>query len=197
MKKRFYKSKRIWAALGLLILLIWAVQRPVLSEFVAFTTEVLCARRGVEFHADSVKAGLFEPIVIRGAVLSVRTKKNPSQSTVEVETIKLDWQDPLTWFSERGRWVYAIEISQPVVFIDFRREENGRVSDYAMRPLELLAAFTAMGGAWPQKITMENASIELMSDSTRLVLAGARLSLGESETGFFSLDSLNIQSNRF
>ena len=69
MKKRFYKSKRLWAALGLLIAVIWLVQRPVLSEFVAFTSEVLCARRGVEFHAESVRAGLFEPIVMRGVVL--------------------------------------------------------------------------------------------------------------------------------
>jgi len=95
-KKRFYKSKRLWAALGLLIAVIWVVQRPVLSEFVAFTTEVLCARRGVEFHAESVRAGLFEPLVMRGVVLGVKSKANSSQSTVEVESITLEWQDPLT-----------------------------------------------------------------------------------------------------
>ena len=175
MKKRFYKSKRLWAALGLLIAVIWVVQRPVLSEFVAFTTEVLCARRGVEFHAESVRAGLFEPLVMRGVVLGVKSKANSSQSTVEVESITLEWQDPLTWFSDRGRWVHSIEMSQPVVFIDFRREETGRVSDYAMRPLELLVAFTALCGSWPEKIALENAAIELMSDSTRLVMNGVRL----------------------
>ena len=197
MKKRFYKSKRLWAAFGLLIAVIWVVQRPVLSEFVAFTTEVLCARRGVEFHAESVRAGLFEPIVMRGVVLGVKSKANSSQSTVEVESITLEWQDPLTWFSDRGRWVHSIEMSQLLVFIDFRREETGRVSDYAMRPLEFLATFTALGGSWPEKIGLENAAIELMSDSTRLVMNGGRLSLGESEAGLFSLDSLTIQSNRF
>ena len=77
-KKRLYKSKRLWAAFGLLIAAIWVVQRPALSEFVAFASEVLCARRGVEFHAESVRAGLFEPIVIRGVVLGVKSKENSS-----------------------------------------------------------------------------------------------------------------------
>ena len=39
--------------------LVVAFQRPALSEAAAFTAEVVCARQGLEFHAESVTAGLF------------------------------------------------------------------------------------------------------------------------------------------
>lgn len=195
-KKRFFKSKRFWSVV-LLSGLVAAFQRPALSEAASFLAEVACARQGLEFHAESVKAGLFEPLSMEGVSLRVSDRESDSGSALEIESLSLEWQSPLGLFSKPSQLVRAIWIKRLNLWIDLRKAETGEIPAQAWRPLAVLAGISAPGGSWPAQIDIESSTVELSGDTTRWVLEGFGLFLSENESGTFNADTLVIHSPGF
>jgi hypothetical protein len=195
-KNHFYKSRRFWSIV-LLSGLVVAFQRPALSEVAAFLAEVVCARQGLEFDAESVKAGLFEPLSMQGVSLRVNDRESDSGSTLEIESLSLEWQSPLGLVSKPSQLVRAIGMKRMNLWIDLRKSENGEIPPHAWRPLAVLAGISSLGGSWPAQIDIESSTVELSGDSTRWVLEGFGLFLREKEPGSFHADTLVIHSPGF
>lgn len=196
-KKRFFRSKRFWFSMALLSGLVIAFQRPVLSEGALFAVEVACARQGLAFHADSVTAGLFEPLAMQGVTLRVNDREGGSGSSMEIESLSLEWQGLTGLFSKPSHLVRSVWIQRLHVLIDLRQAENGKTPPLAWRPLDLLAGLSAPAGAWPAQIAIENSTVELSGDSTRWVLDGCELFLRAHESGSFNAESIIIHSPGF
>lgn len=184
-------------SLALLAGLVAALHRPVLSQTAAFAAEVVCARQGLEFHADSVKAGLFEPLAMQGVSLRVLKREGDSRNALEIESLTMEWQSLGGLFSNPRRLVRAVWMKRLNLLADLRRGENGQTPALAWSPAAVLAGFVSPGGAWPEKIDIENSRIEFSGDVTRWVLGGWSLSLRDREQGGFAADSLVVDSPRF
>ena len=73
---------------------------------------------------------------------------------------------------------------------DLRRGEGGDTPVRAWRPIALLAVLISPAGGWPEKIDVENSTVEFSGEDTRTVLEGFALSLREQEQGAFATESL-------
>jgi len=196
-KKRFYNSKRFWASLALLVGIVALVQRPVLSGSAAFAAEVFCARQGMEFRAESVSAGLFQPLLMQGVTLRILEREGDSRSSLEIESLALQWQGFAGWISNPARLVDAVWMDRLHLVSDLRRGEAGETAALAWHPAAMLGGLVSLGGSWPSKVDIENSTIEFSGEATRWVLQGAGLSLRDREQGTFVADSLVIDSPRF
>ena len=134
-----------------------------------------CARQGLEFHAESVTAGLFEPIKMQGATIRANGREGDSGSTLEIESLRLDWQTPGGFLSNPSQIFRAVWMERLHLLIDLRKGENGQTPSLAWRPLTLLAGMVSPGGAWPGQVDIENSTIELSGEATRWVLEGCSL----------------------
>ena len=195
-KKWLFRLKRFWFSLALLTGLVVAFQRPVLSGGAMFVAEVVCARQELVFQADSVTAGLFEPLAMQGVTLRVNDREGGS-SSLEIESLRLEWQSLIGLFYKPSKFVRTIWMKRPHLMIDLRKVENGQTPPLAWRPLAVLAGLSAPSGAWPVQIAIEGSMIELLGDSTRWVLDGGGLFLCEHESGSFNADTLIIHSPGF
>lgn len=155
------------------------------------------ARQGLVFRADSVRAGLFDPVLIEG--VSIRESDRRSGGLlVHLERMELVWSGPGRVFSGWRNWVQSVSLEGMNVVLDLRhpdspasRGEPGLMS--AAGVLGLLAP----GGAWPSSMQIRNGSAEVLGENFRHVFDGLDLSLNSEAHGRFRLESLTVQAGKF
>ncbi len=194
--RRFYRSKRFWAV-AVLLLAAAALQRPILSGLFEFGAEVACGREGLEFAAKSVRAGLFEPLVLEGVSIRVHERAGNSNSALDIERLRVDWQNPGAFLSNPLRPVAGVSIRRMNAHLDFRRAETGAASDLGWKPVAVLAALLRPAGEWPQAISMEGSRIEVETGPSRWVADRCSASLVAGEAGRLEIGGLTILSPGF
>lgn len=195
--KPFYRLKRFWISLVILVGIVAAIHRPVLSKSAAFMGKVICGRQGLEFRANSVSAGLFSPLVMEGVSLRFLEREGDCRSGLEIESLVLEWQSFGGMFSNPTRLVRSASMNGLHLLADLRRGEGGNTPARAWQPMSLLAVLISPAGGWPEKIDIENSTVEFSGENTRAVLGGVDLSLGEQEQGAFAVESLVIHTPHY
>ncbi|MFM8363744.1 MAG: hypothetical protein ACKOAS_01175 [Verrucomicrobiota bacterium] len=196
-QRRFYRSKRFWITAVLLIAAALAFQRPVLTSLLEFTAEVACGRQGLEFAAQSVKAGFFEPLVFEGVTIRVHERTGNSNSAVDIERLQLDWQKLGAFFSNPRRLISTVSIRRMNAHLDFRRAETGTPSDLGWKPVAALAALLRPAGDWPGALSLEGSRIEVETDSSRWVADRCTARVNSGGPGQLEVGALTIHTPRF
>ena len=157
----------------------------------------LCASRGMEFHADSVRAGIGSPLVIEG--LSI-TQKNPkfTRQFLTIERMEVLWNGPFALYSNPKDLIRKVSVLNLDCLIDPRQPEDDGTSDPT--PLDTPAGLLSLlvdESQTPESIVIAKSRVELMGADSRCVLEGLDLELNNFEPGYLNLTGLDIQIGRF
>ena len=127
----------------------------ILSFGIRYGLDFVCATRGMEFHADSVRAGIASPLVIDG--LSI-TQKNPkfTRQFLTIERLEILWNGPLDLYSNPRDLIRKVTVKHLDCLIDPRRPEGDKASNPVPTdtPASLLA-FLVDESQTPECITIE------------------------------------------
>ena len=169
----------------------------ILSFGIRYGLDFVCATRGMEFHADSVRAGIASPLVIEG--LSI-TQKNPkfTRQFLTIERLEILWNGPLDLYSNPRDLIRKVTVKHLDCLIDPRRPEGDEASNPVPTdtPASLLA-FLVDESQTPECITIEKSRVELMGEDSRFVVEGLNLGFNELAPGYLDLAGLDIQVGHF
>ena len=195
--RRFFQLKRFWISLALLVGLGWLVQRPAITAVLEFAAEVACGRQGLVFSAESMQAGLFEPLVLEGVSIRVDERSGDSRSALDLERLQVDWQNLGEIFSNPRRLISKSVMTRMNVLLDFRRGENGVSGETAWRPVGVLSGLLCLAGEWPKGMEWVGARIEIETDSTRWVAERCDAVFDTNGPGRFGIGTLTVHAPRF
>ena len=195
--KRFYRSKKFWFVAVVVVLVVGMGQGPFCSFVARQFLERGMARQGLVFRADSVRAGLFAPVLIEGVTIR-ESKRQRGGVLVHVERMEFVWSGPGRIFSGWRHWVHSVSLDGMNVVLDMRQSESlvSRAEpglDDAVGVMGLIAP----GGAWPSLIHVRNGSAEILGENFRHVFDGLDLSLNSEAHGRIRLESLTVQAGKF
>ena len=196
-RRRFYRSKRFWFVAVLAMGIAVFAQGSVLSFAARHIVEFGFSRKGLVFDADTVRAGLFAPVVIEGA--SIRSsRRDEGGLLLNAERIELLWGGPGAWLSGWKNSVRSLSIDGMSLVLDFRHSgiPSPRVEP-GLDAAASLAGLLAPAGAWPARIEIRNGSGELLGENFRHVFEGLHLSLDSQAHGRLQLDSVTVQLGAF
>jgi len=169
----------------------------ILSFGIRYGLEFVCASQGMEFHAESVRAGIASPLVIEG--LSI-TQKTPafSRQFLTIHRLELIWNGPLELYDNPRDLIRKVIVTHLDCLIDPRRPIGDEPS--SSLPMDTpagLLAFLVDESQTPENITIEKSRVEFMGEDSRCVIEGLNLSLNELAPGYLDLAGLDIQVGRF
>lgn len=196
-RRRFFRLRRFWIALALLVGVFAIAQRAIVTAVLEFAAEVVCGRQGLVFSADSVSAGLFEPLVMEGVTIQVDEQRGDSRSALEIERLEVQWQRPEVIFSNPRRWIAKARLERMGVLLDFRRGEGGETGESAWHPVGVLAGLLRPAGEWPDALEWSGARVEIETDSMRWVAERCEGLFDLAGAGKFEIGTLAVQSPRF
>lgn len=196
-RRRFYRLKRFWIALALLSGVMAAGHRAMIAAAVEFAAEVACGRQGLVFSAESVRAGLFEPLVMEGVSIRVDERRGDSGSAVDLERLEVVWQGPGELFSNPRGWIAKARLERMGVHLDFRRGEGGEAGESAWKPVAVLAGLLRPGGEGPGALEWSGTRVEIETDSMRWVAERCGGNFDLAGAGRFAIGTLTLQTPKF
>jgi len=189
--------KRFFILLTAVLMGLAMLNPSILSFGIRYGLGFLCASRGMEFHADSVRAGIASPLVIEG--LSI-IQKNPkfTRQFLTIERLEILWNGPLDLYSNPRDLIRKVTLTHLDCLIDPRRTEGLESSNsLPMDTPAVLLAFLVEESQTPECLTLEKSRVEFMGEDSRCVIEGLSLGLNELEPGYLNLTGLDIQVGRF
>lgn len=188
-------KRRGWVAgLAIMLLLMVAVlvgQELVLSAAARVGLEWFFKKNGMELRADTVRFGIVGPFVVEG--LSVRERHNSAFGSAifagRFEVVRHGWWEIIF---DGKPFCAGLEIQRPSVFVDLRGSGASRARDSKMAVGRGFApVFGVIFSNWlgmPARIACTDASVDVLSDSSRIVLEGVSLTLDEGRRGVFACE---------
>ena len=168
--------------------LLWGGNEMALSAVARSGLGWFFERNGMEFRAESVRWGLAGPLVLEG--LEIRERGGSAFGSVvyarRVEVARHSWREILF----EGKPVCSgIEIVRSHVFADLRKRgdlldrEGGAVRVVPMGALFGMIFSKQLG--IPEQISCLESTVDVLTDTSRLVFEGVTLSLEEGSAGTF------------
>lgn len=112
--------KRFFILLTAVLMGLAMLNPSILSFAFRYGLGFLCTSRGMEFHADSVRAGIGSPLVIEG--LSI-TQKNPkfTRQFLTIERMEVLWNGPFALYSNPKDLIRKVSVLNLDCLIDPRQ----------------------------------------------------------------------------
>ncbi|MFM8765229.1 MAG: hypothetical protein ACKOEZ_10395, partial [Spartobacteria bacterium] len=195
--KRFYRSKKFWFVAVVFVVVVGMGQGPFCSFVARQVLERGMERQGLVFRADSVRAGLFAPVLIEG--VSIReSQKQRGGVLVHVERMEFVWSGTGRILSGWRHWLHSVSLDGMNVVLDMRQSASpvSRVEP-GLEDAVGVMGLIAPGGAWPSLIQIRNGSAEVLGENFRHVFDGLDLSLNAGAHGRLRLESLTVQAGKF
>ncbi len=189
--------KRFFILLTAVLMGLAMLNPSILSLVIRYGLDFICASRGMEFHADSVRAGIASPLVIEG--LSITQKKPKfTRQFLTIERLEVLWNGPLDLYSNPKDLIKKVSVLHLDCLIDPRRPEDGGLSDpaHSDAPIALLSLLVNENQT-PESIHLAKSRVEFMGADSRCVMEGLDLELNELSLGYLNLTGLDIQIGRF
>lgn len=196
-RAKFYRSKRFWLIAVLATGLVVIGQGAFLSFVARQFIEAGLARHGLVFHAASLRAGAFAPVVIEGA--SIRSSQRDVGGTlVNAARVEILWSGPGSLFSGWENWIRSVSVDGMNVVLDSQHSGiPASRSETGLGDATSLIGLFAPGGAWPDVIEIRNGRGEILGENFRHVFEGVNLSLNSQAHGRLRVETVSVQVGAF
>jgi hypothetical protein len=185
---------RVWVLLAVVFVLA-LFNGPLLSGLTGALCRWAAASHGMEFRAASLRCGVASPVVAGDVVLGF-PDEGKLRPVLSIEALEIRLNPPWEWFGRRsGGLIRAVRLGGVECVLD-TRSATTPIAEERLRDREavfsVMALPFALGGA-PGFLLIENATVDIPGDGSRVVARDVSCLFAEGRGGHFHVGSLGLE----
>lgn len=192
------RGKRLRLFLGFftgVLILLWVAHPYLLSWGLRKSLEIVCMSHGLTFRAEKITARFGAAVAIEKVQIRAMDDK-VSATNLSAEQIKWEWTNAGSFFSDAGRFIQNLSLTNVAGIWDVRHAEI-QGSQSQEKPFKDKSGIL-MPRSWiPLAISLTAPSIEILADGQRWALEDVTATFSETETGRLQIGAAFIQTDAF